>query len=95
VLSNLGFIPTLLASEKYVLNRLRSLSDNQLWDIRRAFIDNVHLRFMKEFFYHKPYGKRETYIEKVQTASLEKLAKLINVTALLLQTKVYLFWKKK
>jgi len=29
----------------------------------------------------------------VQTASLEKLAKLIHVTALLLQTKIYLFCK--
>jgi len=31
--------------------------------------------------------------QEMQTASLEKLAKLIHVTALLLQTKVYLFWK--
>jgi hypothetical protein len=61
-------------------------------DIRRAFMENVHVRFMKEFFYHQPYGKRELYKEKVQTGSLEKLAKLIHVTALLLQTKVYLFW---
>jgi ABC-type lipoprotein export system ATPase subunit/predicted N-acetyltransferase YhbS len=94
VLSNLGFNPTLLASEKYVFNKLRSLSDKQVWDIRQAFIKNVHLRFMKEFFYHQPYGKRELYKQRVETASLEKLAKLIHVTALLLQTKVYLFWKK-
>ncbi|MGQ9507602.1 MAG: hypothetical protein ACUVTB_07100 [Candidatus Bathycorpusculaceae bacterium] len=94
VLSNLGFNPTLLASEKYVLNKLSSLSDGQLTDIRRAFLQNVHLRFMKEFQYHDPYGKRELYKKGVQTASLEKLAKLIHVTALLLQTKVYLFWSK-
>jgi len=52
----------------------------------------MHLRFMKEFFYHQPYGKRELYKQRVETAGLEKLAKLIHVTALLLQTKVYLFW---
>jgi hypothetical protein len=55
---------------------------------------NVYVRFLKEFFYHEPYGKRESYKQRVETATLEKLAKLIHVTALLLQTKVYLFWKK-
>jgi hypothetical protein len=49
---------------------------------------------MKEFFHHEPYGKRQLYKRKVETATLEKLAKLIHVTALLLQTKVYLFWIK-
>jgi GNAT superfamily N-acetyltransferase len=94
VLSKIGFNPALLASEKYVLSKLCNLSDEQLWDIRRAFMENVHLRFMKEFFYHQPYGKRELYEQRVQTVTLEKLAKLIHVTVLLLQTKVYLFWEK-
>jgi len=94
-LSKLGFSSTLLGSQKYVLNKLQSLPDEQLWEIRHAFMQNVHLRFLKEFFYHEPYGKRELYRQRMQTATLEKLAKLIHVTALLLQTKVYLFWKKK
>jgi ABC-type lipoprotein export system ATPase subunit/GNAT superfamily N-acetyltransferase len=94
VLSKLGFNTVLLGSQKYVLNKLRSLSDRQLWEIRHAFIQNVHPKFMKEFFYHEPYGKRELYRQRVETATLEKLAKLIHVTALLLQTKVYLFWKR-
>jgi len=55
-------------------------------------MQNAHLRFLKEFFYHQPYGKRKLSDKEVQTASLEKLAKLIHVTALLLQTKAYLFW---
>jgi ABC-type lipoprotein export system ATPase subunit/GNAT superfamily N-acetyltransferase len=93
VLSNLGFSSALLGSQKYVLNKLGNLSDEQLWEIRRAFIQNIHLRFLKEFFYHEPYGKRELYRQRMQTATLEKLAKLIHVTAQLLQTKVYLFWR--
>jgi ABC-type ATPase with predicted acetyltransferase domain len=95
VLSKLGFNTVLLGSQKYVLNKLRSLSDRQLWEIRHAFVQNVHPKFMKEFFYHEPYGKRELYRQRVETATLEKLAKLIHVTALLLQTKVYLFWERK
>jgi hypothetical protein len=95
VLSNLGFNIVLLGSQKYVLNELRSLSDEQVLEIRHAFMKNVHVRFLKEFFYHEPYRKRELYRQRVETATLEKLAKLIHVTALLLQTKVYLFWKRK
>jgi len=95
VLSNLGFNIVLLGSQKYVLNKLRGLSDEQVSEIRHAFMKNVHVRFLKEFFYHEPYGKRELYRQRVEKATLEKLAKLIHVTALLLQTKVYLFWKRK
>ena len=45
------------------------------------------------FFFHLPYGKAAMYREALKTASLEKLTKLINIVALLLQTKVYLFWE--
>jgi hypothetical protein len=41
----------------------------------------------------RAYGKHEMYKQKIQTATLEKLAKLISICAMLLQTKVYLFWK--
>lgn len=93
MLRNLGFNATLLGSERYVLSQLKHLTEAQLSALRQAFIQNAHLHFMKEFFYHQPYGKRELYKREVQTASLEKLAKLIHVTALLLQTKVYLLWQ--
>jgi ABC-type lipoprotein export system ATPase subunit len=95
VLSNLGFNIALLGSQQYVLNKLRSLGEKRLSDIRQVFRKNVHPKFMKEFFSHEPYGRRELYKQKVETATLEKLAKLIHVTTLLLQTKVYLFWEKK
>jgi hypothetical protein len=58
-----------------------------------VFAENKHPRFMKEFSFHDPYGKSKLYRESMETATLEKLAKLIHVTALLLQTKVYLFWQ--
>lgn len=95
VLSNLGFNIVLLGSQKYVFNKLYSLSDEQVLEIRYAFMKNVHVRFLKEFFYHEPYGKRGLYRQRVETATFEKLAKLIHVTALLLQTKVYLFWNSQ
>jgi hypothetical protein len=39
-----------------------------------------------------PYGKQKLYRQELTTAPLEKLTRLINITALLLQTKVYLFY---
>ena len=38
------------------------------------------------------YGKTKLFKEKVDKADLEKLAKLIKIVDMLLQTKVYLFW---
>jgi len=54
---------------------------------------NMHVYFLKEFFCHEPYGKCELYKHMVETAALEKLAKLIYVRALPLQTKVHMFWQ--
>ena len=92
-LAKLGFNTTLLSSEKYALSKLQHLTTQQLHAVRQVFTKNPHLRFLKEFFCHQPYGKHKPYKEKVQNADLQKLAKLIHITATLLQTKVYLFWK--
>jgi len=56
-------------------------------------IRNKAPRFMKYFFSHEPYGKQKLYRKKLMKSSLEKLAHLIKVCGLLLQTKVYLFSK--
>jgi len=94
VLSELGFNVQLLGSEKYVLNKLHSLKAEGITRIKEAFIRNKAPRFMKYFFPHQPYGRQKLYVEKLREASLERLAHLIKVCGLLLQTKVYLFWKK-
>jgi GNAT superfamily N-acetyltransferase len=92
-LEKLGFNTQLLGSTKYVLNRLQSLSCEDLNQVREAFIRNRQPRFVKYFFPGMPYGKTKLYPGKVKAASLEKLTHLIKVCGLLLQTKVYLFWK--
>jgi ABC-type ATPase with predicted acetyltransferase domain len=94
-LTKLDFNVTVLASEKYVMSQLKRLTEPQLLTLRQSLIQNAHLRFLKEFFHNQPYGKPDLYKEKVQNASFEKLAKLIHITALLLQSKVYLFWQPK
>ena len=93
LLEDLGFNVQLLGSEKIVLNKLRSLKGEDIARVREVFIKNKQPRFMKYFFAKMPYGKTKLYREKVMAASLEKLTHLIRVCGLLLQTKVYLFWK--
>ena len=93
VLIKLRFDVTFLGSPEYVLTKLESLNAADLQALREVFQQTIIPRLMKEFFYHMPYGKAAMYREALKTASLEKLTKLINIVALLLQTKVYLFWK--
>jgi len=92
-LKTLGFNITVLRSPKYVLRKLESLSSQQLSMLKEAFAENKHPRFMKEFSFHDPYGKSKFYKKAVEIADSEKLAKLIGICGMLLQTKVYLFWR--
>jgi hypothetical protein len=93
ILRQVGFNIQLLGSEKYVLNNLQTLSNEDLVKVREAFIKHGHARFMKYFFWHAPFGKKKAYTEEVMKASVEKLAQLIKVCGFLMQTKVYLFWQ--
>jgi len=86
-LRKLGFNATFLGSKRYVLKKLGSLEPEDLPKVRQAFKENVHPRFMKEFFYHKPYGNARLFKEKVGKADFEKFAKLIKIVGLLLQPK--------
>ena len=90
-LLKLGFNITFLGSKRYVLKTLGSLKPEDIKKLRKSFKENVHPRFMKEFFSHKPYGKTKLFKGKVDKANLQKLTKLTKIVALLLQTKVYLF----
>ena len=56
----------------------------------------THLRFKREFAVsrHQPFGKTTDYQIAIQKADPTKLVKLIKLVGMLMQTKVYLFWKK-
>ena len=95
-LSSLGFDVQLLGSEHYTKLKLDSLSAEQLSVILKVLLKNPHPRLKKEVTSsrHHPYGKTADYIRYVESADSEKLAKLIKTVALLLQKKVYLFWRR-
>jgi hypothetical protein len=91
-LSKYGFNTQLLGSEKYALSKLQNMSNRDIQGIRKAFIKNSHARFMKYFFPHQLFGRRENYTKEINEVSLERLAHLMRVCGFLMQTKVYLFW---
>jgi hypothetical protein len=84
-----------LGSEKYVLNKLQNLSDKEITVIREAFIKHCHARFMKYFFCHMPFGRKQEYAKAITKADLGRLAHLIKVCGFLMQIKVYLLWKSR
>ena len=92
LLLRLGFDLTFLGSTQYVLAKLQDLRPAEISSVREVFQRNIIQRLVKEFGFGCPYGKEKLYREALKTAPLEKLTRLINIVALLLQTKVYLFW---
>ncbi|MEM1530474.1 MAG: ATP-binding cassette domain-containing protein [Candidatus Bathyarchaeia archaeon] len=94
-LSGLGFNMQMLSSTKYVSDKLRSLSEKEINEIREALIRNSHPRLIKALSIKEPFGKTEEYKRKVKEASLEKITHLIKLCGTLLQTKTYLFWQKQ
>jgi GNAT superfamily N-acetyltransferase len=94
--SALGFDLKLLGSQKHVLHELQTLSSEQLVGLKEMFVRNDHPRFRREFAAnrHVPYGTSAAYAEGVRNASMERTVRLVKITGMLLQTKVYLFWRK-
>jgi ABC-type lipoprotein export system ATPase subunit len=95
-LVSLGFDLKLLGSQKYVLSSLQNLGEEQIIKLKEVFVKNAHLRFKREIdsLRHMPYGTAAVYAEGIRNASIERVAKLIKIVGMLLQTKVYLFWRK-
>ena len=95
VFLELGFDLQLLSSEGYVLGKLECLNANQMCKLKETFLRSNHPRFKREFAVsrHQPFGKTSDYFKSVQDADLPKIAKLLKIVGMLLQTKVYLFWR--
>ncbi len=94
VLLKLGFDLQLIGSERYVRGKLEDLSLEQMSKLKEAFVKNKHPRFKKEFAVsrHQPFGKTSDYVISIQNANVLKMAKLVKLVGMLLQTKVYLVW---
>jgi ABC-type ATPase with predicted acetyltransferase domain len=96
VLMRLSFDLHFLGSQTYVKNKLAELNPGQLAELRTTFSKNGHPMF-REAVAAIRHAKRNTknYTQEVEKAELEKIARLIKITGILLQTKAYLFLEKK
>ena len=90
----LGFNLQLIGSQHYVKSILETLTEEQIRELKTAFMANKHPRFKKEVASnrHNPYGKTSDYLTYVKTVDRLKIGRLIKILAMLSQTKVYLFW---
>ena len=94
VLQKMGFNLQLLSSQKHVQETLASLTSSQVKALKSVFRKNSHPRFLKELNVGGAiFGTREGKMKAFRLMMLPKLAQLIKITGLLLQTKIYLFWK--
>jgi ABC-type lipoprotein export system ATPase subunit/GNAT superfamily N-acetyltransferase len=95
ILTILGFELKLLGSKKHVTEKLEALDPQSLEALRASLCQCGHPRFRKEFTVsrHVPYGNSADFRKCILNADINKVAKLINIVGMLLQTKVYLFWK--
>ena len=93
VLEGLGFDTQLLGSRTCVVSKLQALAEIDVLRIREAFAKHRHPRFMKSFS-HLPFGTKDAYVKEIMAADLDKLANLIRICGFLMQTKVYLFWRR-
>jgi ABC-type ATPase with predicted acetyltransferase domain len=93
-LQELEFDLQLLGSQHYVLQKLDSLTAEQTNKLKETFIKSNHPKFKREFAgsRHQPFGKTNDYQIAIQKANPTKIAKLVKLVGVLMQTKVYLFW---
>jgi len=89
MLSELGFNLHLMGSERYVREKLESLNPLQVSKLKESFIKNKHPRFKKEMAASRrqPFGKTSEYVKSIRNADVPKIAKLLKIVGMLLQTK--------
>ncbi len=93
-LRKLGFNPVFLTSETTNLKKLREMSADGVEEVRNVFkgiSGGVYGRRLLSIY--QTFLKKEDFVARVESASIEKLARMLRILGFLTQTKVYLFWK--
>ena len=91
----IGFNPVFLTSETTNLKKLRRMSPEEVGEVRNVFkgiSGGIYGRRILSVY--KAFLTREDFVARVESAGVEKLAKMLRILGFLIQTKVYLFWKK-
>jgi len=95
-LRKLGFNPVFLTSETTNLKKLRGMSADGVEEVRdvfKAISGGIYGRRILSIY--QAFLTKKDFEARVESASLERLAKMMRILGFLTQTKVYLFWKKR
>jgi len=94
-ISDLHFDMKMLGSRRYLKEKVERLDTEQLLRLREAFARNRHPRIEREFTSIRkcPYGNKTVYVEALKNADIPAIVELIRIVGVLLQKKIYLFWK--
>jgi hypothetical protein len=84
----------MINNTNYASRTLQQLGKDDTAKITQALAMQRHPRFLKSFSNDLPFGTRKAYLEEIANASLEKLEALIKICGFLMQTKVYLVWRR-
>jgi ABC-type lipoprotein export system ATPase subunit/GNAT superfamily N-acetyltransferase len=92
----LGFDLRLFGSQSYVFDKLKKFTGARLDQLRDCFQRCGHPRFRKEFAFsrHVPYGNSLEFKKCIGEANIPKMTRLVKIVGMLLQAKVYLFWRR-
>jgi len=95
-LRKLGFNPVFLSSEKYSIQRIRSLgADAQVKVILKELSKAVGIYRKRLLSGSKAYYTHKEFCNRVDRSDADKLAKMLHILSFLTQTKVYLFWSAR
>lgn len=75
------------------MDKLENLNSEQLQMLKEAFIKKVIQGLEKSLLLISLTGEKPIMLRR-EKCRLKKMAKLIKIVGILLQTKVYLFWQK-
>lgn len=92
-LRQLGLNPILLASVKHNLLQLRKMSPGDVGRCKEVLAAVRSPRLRRAAVSGEPYSRDEVYRQALEEAGVEKLARMLRVLSILMQTKVYLLWK--
>jgi ABC-type ATPase with predicted acetyltransferase domain len=90
-----GFNIHLLGSRRYIRSKLETLTPEELERDKKALSAAVeHPKILKKLMrIEMIFGYRKEGLTVLEKANVDKLTELISTLSILLQTKVYLFWR--
>ena len=93
-LRELGFNPVFLASEKGNLHLLKQMSKEQRRRVKQTLLGISSVFYRRLAGGKRVFLRREEFRKILENATVEKMAKMLRILSILMQTKVYLIWKK-